>query len=93
MPQRRPERTAIEVQHRLEPGLGDMIDPPVLVNGSARQESAHIIGVVVSETNIEISTAIDSVTVNSRNSRPTSPPISNKRQEHRDQRKADRNAR
>src|SRR5271168_4185342 len=37
--------------------------------------NAHIIGVVVSETTIEISTAIDSVTVNSLNNRPTSPPI------------------
>ena len=36
----------------------------------------HIIGVVVSETSSEISTAIDSVTANSRNSRPTMPPIS-----------------
>jgi hypothetical protein len=37
---------------------------------------AHIIGVVVSEITIEIRIAIDSVIVNSRNSRPTMPPIS-----------------
>ena len=37
---------------------------------------AHIIGVVVSETTSEINTAIESVTANSRNSRPTMLPIS-----------------
>ena len=36
---------------------------------------AHIIGVVVSEITSEISTAADSVTANSRNSRPTCPPM------------------
>ena len=36
---------------------------------------AHIIGVVVSETTSEISTATESVTANSRNSRPTMLPI------------------
>ena len=38
--------------------------------------SAHIIGVVVSETTSEINTATESVTANSRNSRPTMLPIS-----------------
>ena len=36
---------------------------------------AHIIGVVVSEITSEIMTATDSVTANSRNSRPTCPPM------------------
>ena len=36
--------------------------------------SAHIIGVVVSETTIEIMTATDSVSANSVNRRPTIPP-------------------
>jgi len=35
----------------------------------------HIIGVVASETSSEISTAADRVTANSRNSRPTMPPM------------------
>ena len=41
-----------------------------------RRNSAHIIGVVVSEITSEIMTAKDSVTVNSRNNRPRMPPIS-----------------
>ena len=36
---------------------------------------AHIIGVVVSEMTSEIITAIDSVMANSRNMRPTAPPM------------------
>ena len=36
--------------------------------------SAHIIGVVVSETRSEIITAIDNVSANSLNRRPTIPP-------------------
>ena len=36
----------------------------------------HIIGVVVSDTSSDISTATESVTENSRNSRPTMPPMS-----------------
>ena len=42
----------------------------------ARRIFEHIIGVVVSETTIETTTAADSVTANSRNRRPTIPPIS-----------------
>ncbi len=42
---------------------------------SRRRKSAHIIGVVVSETSSEIPTATLSVIANSRNSRPTIPPI------------------
>ena len=37
---------------------------------------AHIIGVVVSETTSDTRMATDSVTANSRNSRPTMPPMS-----------------
>ena len=48
-------------------------------------------GVSVSETKAEITTVIDTTMANSRNSRPTMPPISSKRYEHRDQRDADRN--
>jgi hypothetical protein len=36
---------------------------------------AHIIGVVVSDTTSDTRMAIDNVTANSRNSRPTIPPI------------------
>ena len=56
----------------------------------ARSSQAHIIGVVVSEMTSEISTAADSVTANSRNSRPTWPAHEQQRDEHRDQRDADR---
>ena len=41
-----------------------------------RNNFEHIIGVVVRETTIETSIATDSVMPNSRNSRPTIPPIS-----------------
>ena len=41
-----------------------------------RRTRAHIIGVVVSETNSEIRIATDSVTANSRKRRPTMPPMS-----------------
>ena len=43
---------------------------------SLRNRYAHIIGVVVSEMTMETRMAVDSVTANSRNSRPTIPPIS-----------------
>ena len=43
---------------------------------AGRSSRAHIIGVVVSDTTSEIRIATDSVTANSRNSRPTMPPIS-----------------
>jgi hypothetical protein len=41
-----------------------------------RRIQAHIIGVVVSEITIEMAIASDRVAVNSRNSRPTIPPMS-----------------
>jgi hypothetical protein len=44
--------------------------------GRGRNSSAHIIGVVVSEIASEMRIASDSVSVNSRNSRPRTPPIS-----------------
>ena len=40
-----------------------------------RKSSAHIIGVVVSETTSDTAMATESVTANSRNRRPTMPPI------------------
>ncbi len=43
---------------------------------SARSRRAHSIGVSVSETKPEIRIATEMVTANSRNTRPTSPPIS-----------------
>ena len=46
--------------------------PPVRRALSSR---AAIVGVSVSDTSAEIATAIDSVTENSRNSRPTMPPM------------------
>ena len=42
---------------------------------AGRRNSAHIIGVVVSEMTIETRIASDNVIANSRNSRPTMPPI------------------
>jgi hypothetical protein len=49
----------------------------VFVGALALQQPAHIIGVVVSETASETTMiATESVTANSRNSRPTIPPIS-----------------
>src|SRR5436190_12555002 len=48
----------------------------VCFGGSTRTIRAHIIGVVVSETTSEIRIATDSVIENSRNRRPTIPPIS-----------------
>ena len=47
---------------------------PAAVSGFSRR--AHIIGVVVSDTRSEIRIATESTTANSRNSRPTIPPIS-----------------
>ncbi len=43
--------------------------------GAAFSSRAAIVGVSVSDTSAEIATAIDSVTENSRNSRPTMPPM------------------
>ncbi len=45
-------------------------------SSSCFSSTAHSIGVVVSEITIEMPTATDSVTANSRNSRPTRPLIS-----------------
>src|SRR6266540_7150991 len=47
-----------------------------LVASWARSTRAHNIGVRVSETNPETMIATDTVTANSRNTRPTTPPIS-----------------
>ncbi len=48
---------------------------PGLACASCRSQWAHSIGVVVSDTSKEMPTATVSVTENSRNSRPTMPPI------------------
>ena len=45
---------------------------------SGLSSQAHIMGVVVSEISSEISTAADSVTANSRNSRPVCPPMNSR---------------
>ena len=50
---------------------------------------AHIIGVVVSETTIETTMAVESVTANSRNRRPDDAAHQQNRNEHGDQRDAD----
>ena len=49
--------------------------PGGLLPASGLSSQAHIIGVVVSEITSEIITAADSVTANSRNSRPVCPPM------------------
>src|SRR5882762_4955120 len=48
---------------------------PCFSSGSCLSSLAHIIGVVVSETSSETRMATDKVTANSRNSRPTMPPM------------------
>ena len=47
-----------------------------LVGSCARSTRAHSIGVSVSETNPDTMIATETVTANSRNTRPTMPPIS-----------------
>ena len=71
------ERPLVDAQDPVEDPLADAVEPAVLLLGSCGLSSlAHIIGVVVSETTSETPIATDSVTANSRNSRPTIPPIS-----------------
>ena len=50
--------------------------PAAGVRPARRAAAAHIIGVSVSDTTSDTAMAADSVTANSRNSRPTTPPIS-----------------
>ncbi len=61
----------------VEAALARLVEPAVLLLRRARCRSlAHIIGVVVSETTIETAMATERITANSRNRRPTMPPIS-----------------
>ena len=71
-----PRSTPIDVQHPVEEPLADPVDTPVLLSFVALSRWAHIIGVVVSEMTIDTTMAVERVTANSRNRRPTMPPIS-----------------
>ena len=66
---------------------------PALVLSPARRSAAHIIGVSVSETTAETTTAMVSVSANSRNMRPTMPGHEQQRDEDRDQRQRQRDDR
>ena len=67
------ERALVTVQHPIEEACGGAALARL---AAVRRNSAHIIGVVVSEIPSEIIIASDSVRVNSRNSRPRMPPSS-----------------
>jgi hypothetical protein len=76
--QRPAERHAIATDERVVPP-GAQPRPAAgrfFFGGSARRIRAHIIGVVVNEMTSETRIAIESVIENSRNRRPTMPPIS-----------------
>ena len=60
----------------VEYALTHPVQPAVAARRLGLQHMAHIIGVVVSETSSEMAIATDRVTANSRNRRPTMPPIS-----------------
>ena len=51
--------------------------PPAGVSRCCRSRRLHIIGVSVSETTAEVTTAMVSVSANSRNMRPTRPVMNN----------------
>ena len=71
------KRALIAAQHGVEHPLAGAVEAPLLLRDRVRlSSSAHIIGVVASETASEIRIATDSVMANSRNRRPTMPPIS-----------------
>ncbi len=73
----RERRARSALQDPVEGPLAGPVEPAVLLAPRAGCSSmAHIIGVVVSETTSETAIAIESVTANSRNRRPTMPPIS-----------------
>ncbi len=61
------------IEHRLEDAQHDILLLAFMVERSTRAQS---IGVSVSETKPEITIAMAMVTANSRNTRPTMPPIS-----------------
>ena len=77
MPQHPRQRALVPAEDPVEDPLAGAIQPavPLLVLATSAA-CAHIIGVVVSETTSETPMATESVTANSRNSRPTMPPIS-----------------
>ena len=67
----------VAAQQPSKNALGEAVEPPVLlVARSAAGGGAHIIGVSVSDTTADSAMATLSVTANSRNRRPTMPPIS-----------------
>ena len=77
MPQHPAQARSLAAQHPFENAFAGPIQPAVRrCVRSGFSNLAHIIGVVVSETTSETTIATDSVTANSRNSRPTMPPIS-----------------
>ncbi len=55
--------------------MPDIEGPRSLAGGSGWSKCAHIIGVSVSESTAETMMATLNVTANSRNSRPTTPPM------------------
>ena len=91
MPQHDVEPAAVAVQQRVEPPFDEAIDAAMLAVVLADQEARRTAsGVSVSDTTTETTIAAVTVMANSRNRRPTMPPISNSGMKHRDQRDADR---
>jgi hypothetical protein len=81
---------AIPGQQPFEPALGPAREPVGCSSAPGRSNRPHIIGVRVSDTTAETTTATDSVTANSLNSRPTTPVMNSSGNEHRDQRHGQR---
>ena len=75
MPQHDIERAPITRQHGVETGLDRQIQPAVFSLVTVPRKRAHNIGASDSDTNAETATAAMTVTANSRNRRPTIPPI------------------
>ena len=73
MPQHPLQARVIRVEHRLKHRSVAVKEPPVLLVLSGLKRRAHIIGVSVSETMADTTTATLKVMANSRNSRPTMP--------------------
>ena len=77
MSQHPPERFFVPAQNEIESALAQRgTESRASLRSCGRSRRAHIIGVVVSEITSDIRIATDSVTANSRNRRPTIPPIS-----------------
>ena len=70
------EAAGVAVVQPVEKALAGAVHPVVLCRCVRLENLAHIIGVVVSETTMEMATATLRVTANSRKRRPTMPPIS-----------------